>query len=109
MSWAALIGIDGVGEVLASDPGDAIIDVNRQSVRLHQAIPGSELYVLPNDGHMVHHHAPLTIVQSIDKLAASARSPQAPVFAQEKPVSLRGMPAPRRFQIGAPVMSTSFV
>jgi pimeloyl-ACP methyl ester carboxylesterase len=63
--------------IIVAGSGDAIIDVNRQSVRLHQTIPGSELYVLPNDGHMVHHHAPLTIVQSIDKLAASARSPQA--------------------------------
>lgn len=60
--------------IIIAGSGDRIVDIARQSVRLHDAIPNSELYVLPNDGHMVHHHAPLTIFQAMDKLAEYSAS-----------------------------------
>jgi pimeloyl-ACP methyl ester carboxylesterase len=63
--------------IIIAGSGDRIVNVDRQSVRLHDAIPKSELYVLPNDGHMVHHHAPLTIVQAMDKLSERAGLPKA--------------------------------
>jgi pimeloyl-ACP methyl ester carboxylesterase len=60
--------------IIIAGSEDRIVDIARQSVRLHDAIPNSELYVLPNDGHMVHHHAPLTIFQAMDKLAGYSAS-----------------------------------
>jgi pimeloyl-ACP methyl ester carboxylesterase len=60
--------------IIIAGSRDRIVDISRQSVRLHDAIPHSELYVLPNDGHMVHHHAPLTIFQAIDKLSERSAS-----------------------------------
>jgi pimeloyl-ACP methyl ester carboxylesterase len=60
--------------IIVAGSGDRIVEVTRHSLRLYDAIPGSELYVLPNDGHMVHHHAPLTILQAVDKLAERSRS-----------------------------------
>jgi pimeloyl-ACP methyl ester carboxylesterase len=60
--------------IIIAGSGDRIVDIARQSVRLHDAIPHSELYVLPNDGHMVHYHAPLTILQAMDKLSERSAS-----------------------------------
>jgi pimeloyl-ACP methyl ester carboxylesterase len=60
--------------IIIAGSGDRIVEVARHSLRLYDAIPGSELYVLPNDGHMVHHHAPLTILQAVDKLSERSRS-----------------------------------
>jgi pimeloyl-ACP methyl ester carboxylesterase len=37
---------------------DSVIDWRRQSARLHRALPGSRLLVVPGAGHMVHHSAP---------------------------------------------------
>jgi pimeloyl-ACP methyl ester carboxylesterase len=54
--------------IIVAGAADRIVDVADQSVRLHDAIATSELYILPNDGHMIHHHAPLTIVQAIERL-----------------------------------------
>ena len=44
--------------VILTGGDDQIADVDRQSRRLHQEIPQSELTVLPGLGHMVHHLAP---------------------------------------------------
>jgi pimeloyl-ACP methyl ester carboxylesterase len=60
--------------IIIAGESDRIVDVGRQSVLLHDAIPDSELYVLPNDGHMVHYHAPLTITQALDRLAELSRA-----------------------------------
>jgi pimeloyl-ACP methyl ester carboxylesterase len=60
--------------IIIAGESDRIVDVSRQSVLLHDAIPNSELYLLPNDGHMVHHHAPLTILQAMDRLAERSRA-----------------------------------
>src|SRR3954466_2194140 len=52
--------------------GDQIADVDRQSKRLHQEIPQSELTVLPGLGHMVHHLAPDQVIKAIDRAAELA-------------------------------------
>ncbi len=54
--------------IIISGAEDRIVNVDRHAVRLQSQIEGSELYVLPHDGHMVHHHAPLTILQAVEKL-----------------------------------------
>jgi pimeloyl-ACP methyl ester carboxylesterase len=51
---------------------DQIADVGRQSQRLHQEIPQSELIVLPGLGHMVHHLAPDQVIKAIDRAAELA-------------------------------------
>jgi pimeloyl-ACP methyl ester carboxylesterase len=52
--------------------GDRIVDVGRQSVRLHQAIPGSELRVISGLGHMVHHGAPEVVTDAVSTITARA-------------------------------------
>lgn len=49
---------------------DRIVDVGRQSARLHQALPGSRLQVLPGLGHMVHYGAPDLVMEAIESVAA---------------------------------------
>ena len=61
--------------VILTGGGDQIADVDRQSKRLHEEIPQSELTVLPGLGHMVHHLAPDQVVKAIDRAAALAGVP----------------------------------
>ena len=63
--------------IIISGAEDKIVNVKRHAVRLQSRIKGSELYVLPHDGHMIHHHAPLTILQAVEKLAERSGSPAA--------------------------------
>ena len=55
--------------IIIAGADDGIVNVDRHAARLHSQIEGSELYLLPHDGHMVHHHAPLTILQAVERLA----------------------------------------
>ena len=41
--------------VIMAGDFDRIVDIGRQAKRLHGAIPGSRLDVLPDAGHMIHH------------------------------------------------------
>src|SRR3954465_4822739 len=63
--------------VILTGGDDQIADVDRQSKRLHEEIPQSELTVLPGLGHMVHHLAPDQVIKAIDRAAhlADAVSP----------------------------------
>ena len=63
--------------VILTGGDDQIADVDRQSKRLHQEIPQSELTVLPGLGPMVHHLAPDQVIKAIDRAAhlADAVSP----------------------------------
>jgi len=68
--------------VIVVGDGDRILDVGRQSRRLHDAIPHSELVVLPGLGHMVHHLAPDEVIRAIhraDKAAGTVRSSKSPI------------------------------
>ena len=58
--------------VILTGGDDQIADVDRQSRRLHEEIPQSELTVLPGLGHMVHHLAPDQVIKAIDRAAALA-------------------------------------
>src|SRR3954470_2526007 len=58
--------------VILAGGDDQIADVGRQSKRLHEEIPQSELIVLPGLGHMVHHLAPDAVIKAIDRAAALA-------------------------------------
>src|SRR3954470_12949992 len=58
--------------VILTGGDDQIADVDRQSKRLHQEIPQSELIVLPGLGHMVHHLAPDRVINAIDRAAELA-------------------------------------
>ena len=44
---------------------DQIVDVGRQSARLHRELPGSEFINLPGLGHMIHHLDPDAVANAI--------------------------------------------
>jgi pimeloyl-ACP methyl ester carboxylesterase len=58
--------------VILTGADDQIVDVGRQSQRLRDEIPQSELIVLPGLGHMVHHLAPDQVIDAIDRAAKLA-------------------------------------
>ena len=58
--------------VILAGGGDQIVDVDRQSRRLHDEISQSELIVLPGLGHMVHHLAADAVIKAIDRAAELA-------------------------------------
>jgi pimeloyl-ACP methyl ester carboxylesterase len=51
--------------VIITGEDDQIVDVGRQSWRLHKTIPRSEFIALPGLGHMVHHLAPDEVVRAV--------------------------------------------
>jgi pimeloyl-ACP methyl ester carboxylesterase len=53
---------------------DQIVDVGRQSARLHRKLPDSEFISLPGLGHMVHHLDPDAVVNAIDRTAQRSES-----------------------------------
>jgi pimeloyl-ACP methyl ester carboxylesterase len=55
--------------VIMAGDADRIVNVERQSQRLHGAIPGSRLDVLTGAGHMIHHLDPARMVKAIDLIA----------------------------------------
>jgi pimeloyl-ACP methyl ester carboxylesterase len=65
---------------------DRVVDVGRQSARLHRAVPGSDLRLVPGLGHMVHHGAPELVADAIEAVATAATAGQ----------SVVGAPAPER-------------
>src|SRR5918911_891344 len=52
--------------VIVTGADDQIVDVGRQSKRLHAELPGSEFTALPGLGHMVHHLAPDQVANAVD-------------------------------------------
>ncbi len=48
---------------------DQIVDVGRQSARLHRELPGSEFISLPGLGHMIHHLDPDAVTKAIQNAA----------------------------------------
>jgi len=49
---------------------DKVIDPEANSVRLHQAIPQSTLFVAPGAGHMVHYAIPAAIADATERMSA---------------------------------------
>lgn len=58
--------------VIVAGAGDQIVDVERHALRLHKALPGSELRVIAGAGHMVHYSAPDDVMAAIETAAARA-------------------------------------
>lgn len=52
--------------------GDLQARFELHSQRLHKELPQSELIVVPDVGHMIHHSAPDTVMSAIDRLAGRA-------------------------------------
>jgi pimeloyl-ACP methyl ester carboxylesterase len=69
---------------------DGIVDVGRQSARLHRAVPGSSLHLVPGQGHMVHYGAPELVVDTIATVAAAAHPPARRIPAPGAPAVLAG-------------------
>ena len=55
--------------VMLTGADDQVVDVNRQSRRLHEEISQSEFLSLAGLGHMVHHHAPDEVIRAVDRAA----------------------------------------
>ncbi len=63
--------------VIVAGGNDQIVDVGRHSVRLHHELPGSELIIVPGQGHMVHHVAPEQIIGAVRRVTQLAGTPAA--------------------------------
>jgi pimeloyl-ACP methyl ester carboxylesterase len=59
--------------VIVTGADDQVVDVGRQSRRLHEEIPQSEFVALPGLGHMVHHLAPEQVITAVDHAATRAQ------------------------------------
>jgi pimeloyl-ACP methyl ester carboxylesterase len=57
------------GDYLPKGRFITVVNIERQSQRLHAALPGSRLDVLDGAGHMIHHLDPARIVRAIDLIA----------------------------------------
>jgi len=55
--------------VIMAGDADGIVDVDRQARRMHGAVPGSRIDILPGAGHMVHHLDPGRMVRAIELIA----------------------------------------
>jgi pimeloyl-ACP methyl ester carboxylesterase len=55
--------------VLLAGRADKHVDARLQTMRLHDALPNSELRIAPGVGHMVHYLVPEQIVSAVDALA----------------------------------------
>ncbi len=55
--------------VIMAGAHDRFVDTRAHSVRLHSEIPASDLRLLPEQGHMIHHLAPRKVVAAIDSAA----------------------------------------
>ncbi|MDB5742579.1 MAG: Alpha/beta hydrolase superfamily-like protein [Polaromonas sp.] len=60
---------------LIAGADDLVVDVKAHSTRLHSELPHSELQVVPETGHMVHHIAQDAIVAAIDKALTASDAP----------------------------------
>jgi pimeloyl-ACP methyl ester carboxylesterase len=69
--------------LLAGD-GDKHVNMRRQTMRLHQELPDSELHIVPDIGHMVHYSATQRIVSAIN--AVARRIPEVSAVRQAEPV-----------------------
>ncbi len=54
--------------VIVAGEDDQIVDVERYAARLHDELPRSELTIVPQQGHMVHHHAPDQTVWAVRRV-----------------------------------------
>jgi pimeloyl-ACP methyl ester carboxylesterase len=60
--------------VIMAGSKDRIVGVDGHAVRFHQAIPGSELQVIPEAGHMFHYAVPERVAAAIAAVADGRRT-----------------------------------
>jgi pimeloyl-ACP methyl ester carboxylesterase len=58
--------------VIVAGEEDRLIDINKQSARLHRHISQSTLHRIPGVGHMVHQTATIAVMAAIDEAAAAS-------------------------------------
>ncbi len=63
---------------IVAGTGDRLIDPEKQSRRLHRAIPRSTFHPLACSGHMVHHTNPEAVMSAIDEVFALVRADRKP-------------------------------
>ena len=51
---------------------DKVADIDRQSRRLHQAVPHSTFRSVPDAGHMVHYAAPEAVLSAVELVSGRA-------------------------------------
>ncbi|MDB5809628.1 MAG: alpha/beta hydrolase [Betaproteobacteria bacterium] len=73
--------------------GDRIVDTRRQSMRLHRALPHSQLFVIPDAGHMIHHVVPQQVLGVIDAADRAAAVDNVTSIMPQLPETGRSMPA----------------
>ncbi|HJU17094.1 MAG TPA: alpha/beta hydrolase, partial [Stellaceae bacterium] len=71
---AGRYGEIGMPVAIVAGTGDQIVDFARQSARLVQALPHAALIPVEGGGHMIHHIAPLQVVEAIDRAAGGPAS-----------------------------------
>jgi len=59
--------------IIVAGDQDRLVDTDAQSVRLHREVQQSELWRLPNTGHMVHQTATARVMQALDEVVAGGR------------------------------------
>lgn len=59
--------------VIVAGTGDRLVDTETHSVRLHEELSASELYLAGDAGHMVHHVSPRHVLWAIDRAAHRLR------------------------------------
>jgi pimeloyl-ACP methyl ester carboxylesterase len=62
--------------VIIAGDDDRLVDIDKQSARLHDDLPQSTFHRLRGVGHMVHQTAPAAVMYAIDEAAAAGREPQ---------------------------------
>jgi pimeloyl-ACP methyl ester carboxylesterase len=62
--------------VIIAGDGDRLVDIDKQSARLHEDLPRSTFHTLRGVGHMVHQTAPAAVMSAIDEAVAAGREPQ---------------------------------
>lgn len=60
-----------VPTVIVTGDSDLIVPAKENAYRLKEALPGSELVVLPNTGHQVLFTRPEAVIEAIDRVAAN--------------------------------------
>jgi pimeloyl-ACP methyl ester carboxylesterase len=58
--------------VIVAGEEDRLIDIHKQSARLHRDITQSTLHRIPGVGHMVHQTATTTVMVAIDEAAGAS-------------------------------------
>lgn len=70
-----------VPAVIMAGEDDHIVDTWHQSVRLHDELPTTELRVVENAGHMLHHQVPQQVLAAIDSVAQKSQTRNVPSLA----------------------------